>query len=298
MEAVDNKIIEIEVTLNKRRDGYQPLFSNGKNSRRFTGLRSLVQVQNVSAIVGNACHIQMWGMLEFDMMQLSTYARPYFTNPALIQVMAGDLASGLSSIFTGTLYAGTLQYQSMPKVHILLEAQSAYQYRVDVGDSVSAISFDGEVQAEDIITGLANKMNMKFVNHGVSKKVTDVNLSGNLMAQLREICNQTKTAYSIENNTLHIWPDDRMRDDEVITLSPDTGLVGYPEFFPMGIVVRSLFEPRLRLGSRVQVQSTIAQATGEWIAHSVSHHLSQEYPGGPWFTSFYGAQVGTPYVGT
>jgi hypothetical protein len=76
-------------------------------------------------------------------------------------------------------------------------------------------------------------------------------------------------------------------------ISPATGLVGYPTYSDMGITIKTLFNPFIRLAQLVTVESSLAFANGSWGAYYVRHELESQTPNGKWFTHFTGA----PYIG-
>ena len=68
-------------------------------------------------------------------------------------------------------------------------------------------------------------------------------------------------------------------------------MVGYPALNSKGMAVRTLFNPQIRLGGAVRVESSLPMATGEFTVFNFSHALSSQLPGGPWFTNLECANV-------
>lgn len=84
--------------------------------------------------------------------------------------------------------------------------------------------------------------------------------------------------------TLAIWPRNQTRAGTTPLISPATGLVGYPKFRDQGMSFRCLFNPALKLGGSIKMQSSIQPASGLWyIVGPLVYNLSAQMPQGPWF---------------
>ena len=71
----------------------------------------------------------------------------------------------------------------------------------------------------------------------------------------------------------------------MIELSPETEMIGYPEFMQERIRIRTLFSPifhGLQPGKTVRVESQLQSADGQWAAYQVGYNLASETSGGPW----------------
>ena len=63
---------------------------------------------------------------------------------------------------------------------------------------------------------------------------------------------------------------------------------GYPRFSSNGIEVSTLFNPDIKPGGQVQVDSTLTMACGKWLVSDATHALESEMPGGAWFSRILG----------
>jgi hypothetical protein len=81
-----------------------------------------------------------------------------------------------------------------------------------------------------------------------------------------------------------MWDGKKGRSSGGVTLSPQTGMVGYPAFNQAGVVIRSIFNPTIKNGTVVTVQSAITPACGRWEVYSVTHEIESQIPKGKWFS--------------
>jgi hypothetical protein len=66
----------------------------------------------------------------------------------------------------------------------------------------------------------------------------------------------------------------------------------YPVFDKKGVKIECLYNPAIKIGAKVQVQSSISAACGIWRVNGLEHELESESPSGPWETKFNASWVG------
>jgi hypothetical protein len=82
-------------------------------------------------------------------------------------------------------------------------------------------------------------------------------------AHLRDIARTTGTTWSIQNGKVVMIPLEGYLPNEAVVLTSDTGLIGMPEQTEDGIHATALLNPRLTIGTRVQIaNSSINQLVG------------------------------------
>ncbi len=59
-------------------------------------------------------------------------------------------------------------------------------------------------------------------------------------------------------------------------------MIGYPTYQQSGVVVRSLFNPAMKFGSQIKVESELTPANGLWNVYGLNYSLSSQLPDGPW----------------
>jgi Baseplate hub gp41 len=71
--------------------------------------------------------------------------------------------------------------------------------------------------------------------------------------RLRDLANSVGASWSIQNGKLTLIPLDGYRPNEAVVISSATGMVGFPEQTPGGINVTCLLNPKIRIGTIVQI---------------------------------------------
>jgi hypothetical protein len=73
-------------------------------------------------------------------------------------------------------------------------------------------------------------------------------------------------------------------------------MIGFPVFNSLGVQIRSLYNPSLTFGQRIQVQSKLTAANQQWDIVSLTHSLDSITPGGQWHTNLIASWPGSVVV--
>ena len=112
-------------------------------------------------------------------------------------------------------------------------------------------------------------------------------LCGWCRGETEVLAHEARFACTTENGVLNIWPINGTRQpagQSAVTISPNTGLIGYPRFAGVGVTFTTIYNPGLRFGDRIYLETSLPNATGYYSVQATAHHLSTEMPGGPWET--------------
>ncbi len=282
-------------------------FDGVNNVLTLRGLRAWATIQ---ATTGGAspffsqAQIRIEGMLGQDMAQLSTLGLSAgFYTPNLITVNAvstqSDGTTQSALCFAGQIFEGFVDYNSQPNVGVVLKASATFASQIA---GIASSSYQGSVSVATMLQAIcaAATPPLKLVNNGVTAVLSNHAVGGSAMNQIADICLASLTNWSIVNGTLYVWPQGSQRDDQVITLTPETGMKGYPMYSAQGIDVEMEYNQDVELGRQMTVESSIPPpgpnaptslggvqpigATGTYWIAGVTHELSSNVIGGPWFT--------------
>ena len=230
------------------------------------------------------CQLRIYGMGLSLMNQLSLMGKtPVFIGRNTVSVAAGDDVNGMGLVYIGTVTAAHTDLSGAPDAifHVVAHA-GAYQ----AVQAIPPSSFKGSADAAVILSGLAKHMGLNFENNGVSVMLANPYFYGSARSQVDACARAANIECIISKQTLAIWPKSGSRGGVIPLISPETGLVGYP--FPSGqslLGLRTLFNPAISFGAKIQVQSSITPACGTWTVCHIDHDLESETPNGAWFTT-------------
>ena len=276
--SFSKKKIDLEITL---KDGV--FGDTGSQTVNLTGLRVSADIAKSGGVAMNESLIRVWGLTQSMTNQLSTLGTKVgIQGRSTVTVSAGD-DNGMSIVFSGDVFEAWAEYQSAPEVPMNLKAMSGQIANIK---PTPASSFNGPVDVATIIQQLAVNMGCTFENNGVSVMLQSPNLPGTDRAKVAAAAQAARINWMIDDGVLAIWPrDGARRQNDIPTLNKDTGMVGYPTYNAMGIAVQCLYNPDIRYGTYIKVESSLPQASKTWYVYQMAHNLESETPGGQWFTS-------------
>jgi len=258
-------------------------FDNGANSATLEGYRVSSTIKVPGGETQGAMECSVFGMSESLMNRLSTVGTQFNAlRNNTITLSAGDDASGMATVFQGTLFSAFVDGQSQPQVAFRILATPAYFENVK---PVASTSVDGSADVAMMIKQLATSAGFQFENNGVSAKLASHYESGSALQQIGNIANAAGIAWCCENNVIAIWERGKSRGTDTIDVSPQTGMVGYPLFNQAQIIVKTLFNPAIKYGRAIKVASELKPAVGTWNINNLTHELDARMPNGRWFTT-------------
>lgn len=195
--------------------------------------------------------------------------------------ISAELEARNNLIYKGSLFNIMAHMQAAPDPFITIESHTLGAIRLK---SAETLSFKGAVPAVTIAQNIANTMGLSFENNGVQTVLQNPYFAGDAATQLRDLAEQALFDFSTGHGVLSIWPIGSYRKGSATPaeISAKNGLLGYPEFNGVGVSFRTIYNPSIRFGDRIKLISVAPNVTGYYTVQNVSHHLSQELPGGPW----------------
>ena len=185
-----------------------------------------------------------------------------------IRVEAGYEMGQYGEIFTGDI------------VQIIRNRENGTDYRLEILAIRSVGVFDvNHVRAtiaanstpRDVVETVAKQADTPIEVGEISEKLPDTPLPrgkvlfGKPSTYLRDICKWNNAWFSqntdrkLEVHTL----TDEIKDDQVLELTPNTGLVGTPKYTDQGINIRMLLDPRVKVtnssGTLIKIDNEIIQ---------------------------------------
>lgn len=258
----------------------------GANTVTVTGLRAKAEIQQFGGGAMPQIQLLVYGLPAAMINQLTAIgpinSAVMYQNSVLIA--AGDAGSALTTIYDGTIWQAWGDYNQIPDSTLNIAGASGLAAALK---PIGASSYPGSADVGTIMQQLAGLAGLSFVNNGVSVQLSNPYFPGTALAQIRECAQAAGINFAIDTGVLQIWPKSGSRAAAIPTISPETGMVGYPTFSSNGLMLTTVFNPSIVIGGIVQVQSSVTPACGQWVVVQISHSLESETPGGQWFTHLF-----------
>jgi hypothetical protein len=268
---------------------------NKLNTLTLAGYRVSVTISIAGPSSGPQANIAIYGMNLSDMNALAALGNlTYAYNNNTVSVIAGDNEVGTSLVFEGNMTDAAMDFNAVPEVCFNITAYTT------LGLSMIAVpvsSFGGAAQVSTIMSQFAMAGNYIFENNGVTSVLSNPYFAGTLQQQIQECARAANINWIIDattsntaliganQGTLAIWPKYGIRNKTPITISPTTGMVGYPTFSNYSMNVTMEFNPTILFGAPINVQSSLSAANKTWHVYGIQHSIESQTNNGDWFTT-------------
>jgi len=268
---------------------------SGANTVTLSGLRVQALLKASPGDAQPEAFIRVFGVPEAITRELTSVG---LVNAALrtknkLLVQAGDDETGMATVYDGSIVESWGDYRGMPDIALTVTGVAGAAAGLK---PVSPTSYQGQADVATILKSLADIMGFAFEDNNVQVQLANPYFPGTALAQARACVRAADIHMVLDCGTMAIWPKFgfRLPQEDIPLVSTATGMVGYPVFSSNAIMVRSLFNPHVRPGGKVEVQSSLPMASGTWLVSDVTHTLESETPNGQWFTDVLAKPVSTP----
>ena len=131
-------------------------------------------------------------------------------------------------------------------------------------------------------------------NNGITTSISNTYIQGSPIQKIKTIANAINADLIIDDNTIVITPRGEPRKHTVTpVLSAENGLIGYPTLTDDGIDAVCFFNPEVRIGSCITIDTIVPKAKGTWKVTQFTHELEvNSSQSAMWRTSFSAVYVG------
>ena len=259
------------------------------------GLRAIVHVELATLPSTGNAQIRVFGMSLNHMNALSTAGQIYKIGNNSVTVQAGDLLSGMTTVFQGKIIEAYPDAKKQPDV-------SFYVFAVPTGiiqrKPVTPTTFPGPTPAATVLNAIAGLAGVTLENSSVNGVLSSPYFAGSAWDQI-VACTRALNCYCHfdgVNGVLAVWSKTGSRSSGgTPEISPPTFMINYPEFEKNTVRVRQIFDPTNPapgIGQKFVVQSEFAAATGTWYAIMSTYDLASWMPDGPWEVGLRGVAIG------
>lgn len=289
--AFTQKQIAFDFELNQTFDNTARQFvETPRANLQVTGVRTQVTITS-GGISLSLAEVAIYGLTMSEMNKLSTVGtRRSVLRPNLVTITAGEAGAGMLTVFKGVITEGWGDFNGSPQVSFRFAAGSGAFAAVQ---AIPPTSINGVADVATIMADLAQQGGFIFRNGGVTAKESYPYYPGGLKEQMDRCAAHNDFTYAIDNNILTIWPNGSDRGDKILLISPETGMVGYPQFGSNGVQITCAYNPNLSIGLKVRIASSVPAANHDWNIYELVHSLDSVTPGGQWFSRFYASDPGT-----
>lgn len=205
---------------------------------------------------------------------------PQNTDAMSIDVFDGE---DFVPFFQGVITWSAVDASGMPQVKLTIEANSAMQL---MNMSASPYSNAGPVVLRDVLTTIAATGNfaVDYSEEAPDYQLTDVRVTGAPLEQIDKIMRAFPDLTWFTNlQRLVVRQANAPFSADPVRIAVDTGLQGFPVYSTSGLQFTTVFNPQLRPGLSLDVETTFDFVNRTlWVAAVLAHTLDVNVPGGHW----------------
>lgn len=278
MGSFTNKTIQVVMAM------AEGVFQNGANQITVEGLPTTVDIQKQGGDERPSCTVTI-GNLNIDVVkQLTTLSfRPLQRFKNQITVNAGEVGKQLQTIFIGDFENAYGEFQNAPTMNLMVKAIAAQHGALM---ATPATSVDGTEQVAKLMEQWAVEAGCTLENKGVNASVKNVVYRGSPVDKAKTLARDVGIDLIIDDGKFIITPNGQAVDGNAVLIDPKHGLLGYPAFSNDGIEFNMIFDPNVKIGGLVKIESIVPRASGIWKVTKITTKLEAYVPnGGSWNSS-------------
>jgi hypothetical protein len=278
-----------------------------------SNLRISARINKAQNVAGCTMYLRIYGMTLGQMNALNTLGLQYnLLNRSILVLSAGDLENGYAVVYQGQPLEAYPRFESMPDVEFYVTANSTADISVLAMGSPTYASPSISVSSE--MKRIATAAGLGFENSsGFDVQMHPPYLWGSPKHQLNELAEAADINWMVDDGIVAIWPKlggTRTPPGGVVPLvTPTTGLIGFPYYWPSGVIFKTVFNPTIKTGGLVKLQSAQFQrvspsglggqpnlayqqaidsgrfpSDGIWAVAQIDHYLDAWIPHGQWYS--------------
>lgn len=278
MGSFTNKTIQVVMAM------AEGVFQNGANQITVEGLPTTVDIQKQGGDERPSCTVTI-GNLNIDVVkQLTTLSfRPLQRFKNQITVNAGEVGKQLQTVFIGDFENAYGEFQNAPTMNLMVKAIAAQHGALM---ATPATSVDGTEQVAKLMEQWAVEAGCTLENKGVNASVKNVVYRGSPVDKAKTLARDVGIDLIIDDGKFIITPNGQAVDGNAVLIDPKHGLLGYPAFSNDGIEFNMIFDPNVKIGGLVKIESIVPRASGIWKVTKITTKLEAYVPNsGSWSSS-------------
>jgi hypothetical protein len=281
LTAFPDRILQITVSVTRTGvNGGQPLTYVWQQNRMRVTLRQ------GGAQFGNA-RVEVFGVPLADMNNIARLWLETLT-PQNIDTLAIAVWNGqtFTPLFQGVITWSSVDASGMPQVRLVIEANSSFALS---NMAVSPYSNAGPVSLQAALTTIVTPAGytLNYAASAPQYQLTSVRLTGSPLDQVRGLLHYfPNLTWTTDLQQVIVRAALAPVNSDSVRIAVDTGMQASPVYSSSGLQVNTLFNPQIRPGITLDVETTFDFINRTvWVASVIQHQLDANYPNGEWTTS-------------
>lgn len=219
----------------------------------------------------NSCDVTIANMLTDTIDYLVTETSPWNPNPKpkILSIDAGRLSTGIATVFTGDV---TSAVPTMPPDRILtMKAKTQENAKYVWKGRQSAKT----VQLKTLAQNIADDYKLRLQFEATDKTISNYLFNGPLAKQVQKLAQVGDVDVYIDDDALVVKNFGKALKGQALLISAATNMIGVPTADEKGIKVRIMFDPTIKLGQPIELQSDVNKSlNGQYVIYAIAGSLA------------------------
>lgn len=196
--------------------------------------------------------------------------------------------------FSGVITWSAVNASNAPQVALEIEANDS---AVGMIQPASPYAQEGPVLMKDALEAVLGPIGLvvEFAETVPVYQLVKVRLNGTPIEQAGQLLSAfPDLTWYVNLQRFLVRPVNGPLGGVPVVVNKNTGMIGYPVYSTSGITVAMLFDPRVRPGVALDIQTSFDFVNRtKWVAAVLQHKLEPNTPGGQWITQIAAQSYGT-----
>lgn len=218
----------------------------------------------------NEVEVSISNLLKETIDYLVTETSPWNPNakPKILTIMAGRASTGVERVFTGDITSAIPTMPPDRTLQMKARTQDGAKYKF------AAVNSPKTIQLSQLAKKVADSFNLKLTFEATDKTVSNYLYNGPLAKQIKKLELVGDIDAYIDDDILVVKDLGKGLKGDVRVISVNTGMINAPVPDEKGVKVRVLFDPSIKLGQQIEIQSDVNKAVnGQYVIYEMAVSL-------------------------
>lgn len=217
-------------------------------------------------------------------------------SPTNTDTLAIDVWDGANYVpfFSGVITWSAINASGAPQIALEIEANAAMFAMNTIAPPYAQ---DTPIALRDALQQILAPTDLvvDFADSVAALQVQKAHLTGTPMDQAIALMNYfPELTWYINLQRFLVRPANGPLGSEPIKVNKTTGMIGYPTYSTSGITLETIFDPRIRPGLALDIQTEFDFVNRtKWVASVMQHSIEPNKPGGNWMTQIAAQSYGS-----
>lgn len=226
------------------------------NITQFEGISIYATGRKFGSALQNQCNLTLYNLSADQQNYVLTQSSPLKIprTPVNVTLDVGRESYGTFRLFEGYVIGANVTQP--PDIGITLQSlTNNYATGTIIANNQPAISL-----LSQICKTIASSMSLSLLFKATDRQINNWSFAGSAQHQIDKLNQVGAITAFIDNTTLVVLNNSQYRSDNAVIISASTGMVGVPQVTDYGVIVKTMVNNEIELGSAVTIESAINPA--------------------------------------